>query len=100
MTNITNPDYYDTLIAHIVKTVPEVKGNKVWVEDWMGTLAITITEEITLWATPGWEGEDLSFGKTDDDSGDVLAFGDLTVEWTGDLDADAALWVQIVTPLI
>lgn len=98
MTNIPE-GYYDTLIHHIAKTVPEVKGNKVWVEDWMGTLAITITEEITLWATPGWEGDDLSYGKVNDD-GDVLSFGALSVEWTGDLDADAALWVQMVTPLI
>ena len=96
--NITDT-YYDSLIAHIIANVPDVNGQKITEDDWMGTIEIDAGDS-TLYATPGWEGEALPFGMIVDDTGSVTSHGNLDVTWTGDLEADTALWVEKVTALI
>ncbi len=96
--NITDA-YYDSLVAHIIANVPDVNGQKVYLEDCMGTISVDLGDS-TLYATPGWEFEALPFGIIVDDTGDVTSHGNLDVTWTGDLDADTAIWVEKVTALI
>ena len=77
--------YFDELCRHL-DTLDGFERD--W---WTGGVRSILAPGVDLYATPGWDGlPGLPWSLEID--GDVPANGEEPVEWTGDLDADAALY--------
>jgi len=88
-----DPNYIDALCAHL-GTLPDV--HFCWQS---GGVRNPLTDDMDLWATPGWEGlPGLPWSVESD--GDVPAHGTEPIEWTGDLEQDTVLYQAAVARLV
>ena len=83
-----SPIYFESLIETIAsRGIAEL-------DHCTGAISVPLPGDRTLYLTPGWEGEALSWAIVVDGYGDVPAFGNIETAWTGRIDADVALYVS------
>mgnify|MGYP003115169502 CR=1 FL=1 len=86
--------YLGQLRAHLAAVLPDV--HFCWMSD---ALRNPLTDDMDLWATPGWEGlPGLPWSVESD--GDVPAHGVEPVEWTGEPEQDVILYRAAVARLV
>lgn len=79
-------DYLPLLCSHLAAVLPTVEHCPM-----TGCVRNPLTDDMDLWATPGWE--DLpGLPWSVESDGDLAAHGTEPVEWTGDPEQDTALY--------
>ena len=84
-----SPTYFECLIEAIAN-----RGIADILDPRAGTLSVFLPKGRTLYLTPGWWGEALSWCVEENDYGEVEASGSIEAPWTGIIDSDVALYVS------
>jgi len=92
--------HLEALVAHLAR---ETGPNAMQHDYWMNTLYTATSdhpEASDLYATPGWEGSAGVPWSVITEGGDVEGHGEVKVDWTGDIAADARLYHEVVARLL
>lgn len=87
--------YIDTLIDHIIATRP-YNDHPVGRDLNAGSIYMDLPGDVTVCATPDYDGRQNCLLVDIMDEVTDLASEEYEVDWTGDLDIDAATWARLV----